>query len=92
MTSDFRQIGSRGHRIQFVSHLSIARSTSTYWMVLLGDFFPPAFFCPHELERVGDLGDGGKWVCGISQLQEKEDCVVYSIGTLRSLSSTFETC
>jgi len=44
------------------------------------DFFPPAFFCPHELERVGDLGDGGKWVCGLSQLQEKEDCVVYSIG------------
>ncbi|KAN0102407.1 Methyltransferase domain containing protein [Russula decolorans] len=44
------------------------------------DFFPPAFFCPHELERVGDLGDGGKWVCGMSQLQEKEDCIVYSIG------------
>ncbi|KAF8466812.1 methyltransferase domain-containing protein [Russula ochroleuca] len=44
------------------------------------DFFPPAFFCPHELERVGELGDGGKWLCGLSQLQEKEDCVVYSVG------------
>jgi len=44
------------------------------------DFFPPAFFCPHELERVGELGDGGKWVCGISQLQEQEDCIVYSVG------------
>lgn len=60
-------------------------------MMSLGDFFPPAFFCPHELERVGALGDGGKWVCGINQLQEKEDCVVYSIGTLGSSSSTFET-
>ena len=46
-----------------------------------GDFFLPAFSCPHELERIGALGDGGKWVCGLSQLQEKEDCIVYSVGT-----------
>ncbi|KAI0290328.1 methyltransferase domain-containing protein [Multifurca ochricompacta] len=45
------------------------------------DFFPPAFSCPHELERIGALGDGGKWVCGLSRLQEKENCVVYSVGT-----------
>lgn len=45
------------------------------------DFFPPVFSCPHELERIGALGDGGKWVCGLSQLQEKEDCVVYSVGS-----------
>jgi Methyltransferase domain len=55
---------------------------------LSGDFFPPAFFCPHELERVGDLGDGGKWFCGLSRLQEKEDCIVYSIGTFVPPSST----
>ncbi|KAN0141570.1 Methyltransferase domain containing protein [Lactarius tabidus] len=45
------------------------------------DFFTPAFSCPHELERIGALGDGGKWVCGLSQLQEKEDCIVYSVGS-----------
>ncbi|KAH9061855.1 methyltransferase domain-containing protein [Lactarius vividus] len=45
------------------------------------DFFPPAFSCPHELERIGALGDGGKWVCGLSQLQDKEDCIVYSVGS-----------
>ncbi|KAH9974226.1 methyltransferase domain-containing protein [Russula compacta] len=45
------------------------------------DFFPPAFFCPHELERIGELGDGGKWVCGLSRLQENEDCIVYSVGS-----------
>ncbi|KAH9014493.1 methyltransferase domain-containing protein [Lactarius pseudohatsudake] len=45
------------------------------------DFFPPAFSCPHELERIGTLGDGGKWVCGLSQLQDKEDCIVYSVGS-----------
>ncbi|KAI0055268.1 hypothetical protein BV25DRAFT_1833324 [Artomyces pyxidatus] len=45
------------------------------------DFFPPAFNCPHEIERVGALGDGGKWVCGLSRLRHKEDCVIYSVGS-----------
>merc|ERR1712098_765903 len=27
------------------------------------DFARPSFFCPHDLERVGTLGDGGKVVC-----------------------------
>ncbi|TDL19847.1 hypothetical protein BD410DRAFT_791734 [Rickenella mellea] len=44
------------------------------------DFFPAAFNCPHEIERIGALGDGGKWVCGLSRVQHKPDCVVYSIG------------
>ncbi|KAH9942863.1 methyltransferase domain-containing protein [Amylocystis lapponica] len=44
------------------------------------DFFPPVYNCPHELERIGDIGDGGKWVCGLSRLAEKPDCVVYSFG------------
>ena len=56
----------------------------------LSGLFSTCLFLPHELERVGALGDGGKWICGINQLQEKEDCVVYSIGTLGS-SSIFET-
>ncbi|EKM48925.1 uncharacterized protein PHACADRAFT_265979 [Phanerochaete carnosa HHB-10118-sp] len=44
------------------------------------DFFPPAFNCPHELERIGSLGDGGKWTCGISRIAQKPDCVIYSFG------------
>ncbi|GJE96159.1 methyltransferase domain-containing protein [Phanerochaete sordida] len=44
------------------------------------DFFPPAFNCPHELERVGTLGDGGKWTCGVSRVAQKPDCTVYSFG------------
>lgn len=55
-------------------------SDAFFWP-FAGDFFLPAFSCPHELERIGALGDGGKWVCGLSQLQEKEDCIVYSVGT-----------
>lgn len=52
------------------------------------DFFPAAFNCPHEVERLGALGDGGKWVCGLSRVAEKTDCVVYSFGI--NYESSFE--
>jgi len=52
------------------------------------DFFPAAFNCPHEVERLGALGDGGKWVCGLSRVAQKTDCVVYSFGI--NYESSFE--
>ncbi|KAG8761228.1 hypothetical protein FRC12_009439 [Ceratobasidium sp. 428] len=55
---------------------------------MLWDFYPASFNCPHETERVGVLGDGGKWVCGLSKLVNKPDCVVYSAGI--STESSFE--
>lgn len=53
-------------------------------------YFQPAFTCPHEVERIGSYGDGGKWVCGISILEEQKDrkCVVYSLGV--NTDSSFE--
>jgi len=53
------------------------------------DFFPPAFNCPHEVERLGALGDGGKWVCGLSRVAKKPDCIVYSFGI--NYESSFES-
>ncbi|KAI0692120.1 methyltransferase domain-containing protein [Cerioporus squamosus] len=50
------------------------------------DFFPPLFNCPHELDRLGALGDGGKWMCGISRIQDKPNCVIYSFGIDSSYS------
>ncbi|KAI0632581.1 methyltransferase domain-containing protein [Trametes polyzona] len=50
------------------------------------DFFPPIFNCPHELDRVGSLGDGGKWMCGISRIEDKPDCLIYSFGVDSSYS------
>jgi hypothetical protein len=52
------------------------------------DYFPAAFNCPHEVRRIGILGDGGKWVCGLSRVTEKPDCVVYSVGI--NYESSFE--
>ncbi|KAI1860255.1 uncharacterized protein JN550_011633 [Neoarthrinium moseri] len=34
------------------------------------DFARPSFFCPHDMERVGTLGDGGKVVCGMSRYEK----------------------
>ncbi|KAJ3821038.1 methyltransferase domain-containing protein [Lentinula raphanica] len=44
------------------------------------DYFPASFNCPYEVRRVGSLSDGGKWVCGLSRLVDKKDCVIYSVG------------
>jgi len=46
----------------------------------LWDFWLPAFTCPHKVERIGTLGDGGKYVCGLERLEKKKECVVYSVG------------
>ncbi|PPQ65698.1 hypothetical protein CVT24_012116 [Panaeolus cyanescens] len=52
------------------------------------DFFPAMFNCPHEMQRLGALGDGGKWVCGLSRVEKKPDCIVYSFGINKE--SSFE--
>ncbi|KAH9054313.1 methyltransferase domain-containing protein [Lactarius vividus] len=44
------------------------------------DFFVPSFQCPHHVERIGVLGDGGKWVCGMERIAKQEKCVIYSFG------------
>ena len=52
--------------------------------IAAGDFFIPAFQCPHRVERVGTLGDGGKWVCGLDRVAKQDKCVIYSFGLLHS--------
>ncbi|KAJ6591179.1 methyltransferase domain-containing protein [Mycena vulgaris] len=52
------------------------------------DFFPASYNCPHEIQRLGALGDGGKWVCGLSRVEHKPDCIVYSVGI--NSESSFE--
>lgn len=47
---------------------------------VLWDFFPPIFDCPHTVERIGHLGDGGKYICGMDIIAEKKSPVIYSFG------------
>ncbi len=42
----------------------------------LWDFFPATWTCPHDIQRVGRLGDGGKWVCGMSLYESKPNVAV----------------
>ena len=49
-----------------------------------------SFPCPYFVERLGKMGEGGKWICGVDRLaqlggtpegkQAKRGCVVYSFG------------
>jgi len=32
------------------------------------------------VERVGTLGDGGKWTCGVDRIAKQDKCVIYSFG------------
>ncbi|KAK1974134.1 methyltransferase domain-containing protein [Colletotrichum cereale] len=47
------------------------------------DFVPAAYNCPWDLERIGRMGDGGKWVCGMSRYEKypkDRECIIYSFG------------
>ncbi|KAH9061814.1 hypothetical protein EDB83DRAFT_2520249 [Lactarius deliciosus] len=46
----------------------------------LWDSFIPSFQCPHRVERIGVLSDGGKWVRGMERIARQEKCVIYSFG------------
>ncbi|KAJ7176076.1 methyltransferase domain-containing protein [Mycena crocata] len=54
----------------------------------LWDLFPPHYQCPHRLQRLGTLGDGGKYLCGLPRIATKEKCAVYSFGI--NSDSSFE--
>jgi hypothetical protein len=41
-----------------------------------------SYNCPWEIERVGKMGDGGKWMCGMSRYEKNhKPCIIYSFGT-----------
>lgn len=45
----------------------------------------PDFTCDHE-ERIGNIGDGGKWLCQAYLLARAEECNVMSIGSANDYS------
>lgn len=53
---------------------------ATKW---IWDFFPPNYNCPlkERFGRQARIGDGGKWVCGVETLLQRQGCKVYSFGS-----------
>jgi hypothetical protein len=47
--------------------------------------FEPTVHCLEE-DRLGKLGDGGKFCCGLSRLKNLSNCVVYSMGSHGEMS------
>lgn len=53
------------------------------------DFVPASWSCPFEVERIGRMGDGGKWVCGMSRYEKNQrPLIIYSFGVQNE--SSFE--
>ncbi|KAF0323331.1 hypothetical protein GQ607_009449 [Colletotrichum asianum] len=69
------------------------RDESLRFWYTLWDLFPATYSCPWDLQRVGKLGDGGKWICGMSKYAADRTSAqrplrVYSFGV--GSDSTFE--
>ncbi|OXA50236.1 hypothetical protein Fcan01_14935 [Folsomia candida] len=86
----------RRRRREFVgSDLTKVDPWSTENLMFFWDYFLPHFSCPYTVQRIGGLGDGGKWVCGMElfdnvkpidgkseELFSNRDrpCIIYSFG------------
>lgn len=40
----------------------------------------PNFHCSHA-RRIGNMGDGGKWICDLFRLKDHPHCLIYSVGS-----------
>jgi len=84
----------RNYERRFAALMDIGSTPVLYKTRCRYELFQPELGCP-ELERIGDLGDGGKWVCGLGTLTRGlawttsewqgeglgSPCVVYSFGS-----------
>jgi len=72
----------RRHKIEERDPYIVANPWDAGHLVFIWDLFYTTFNCPHQLSRLGRLGDGGKWVCGVSHLRAKKKtgCIIYSFG------------
>jgi hypothetical protein len=50
------------------------------------DLWGPTFTCP-TLTHVGELGDGGKWVCGVNQMLQRYARVPNALADILTCSS-----
>eukprot|EP01038_Epipyxis_sp_PR26KG_P013005 gene13005-17435_t len=62
---------------------------TTSSIVNIWDIYPPTISCP-DIVRLGKVGEGGKWICGLSQLSTEPECVIYSFGISTDISFEIE--
>lgn len=93
--SEWLYQGNIRDRLSFINDLGGAEKVNPWpsgsgWTAeyTLWDFFLPVFECPRVTERIGKLGDGGKYVCGMDVIAHKPAPVLYSFGV--STDSSFE--
>mmetsp|Transcript_30765 Transcript_30765/g.67176 ORF Transcript_30765/g.67176 Transcript_30765/m.67176 type:complete len:297 (+) Transcript_30765:80-970(+) len=53
----------------------VFESPNLFWAL-----YEPEVTCPHE-ERVGNIGDGAKWICDLPSLTTAKSCLVMSFGS-----------
>jgi len=92
LDDDFRAAGGSKSLFPCEGHAGYIATPFTIW-----DYTTAAFNCPHSVQRIGRLGDGGKWICGLEVLEavpapktpsEPAKCVIYSFGI--NTESSFE--
>lgn len=75
-----RQLDSQAFTEDIALRDTKSGSDVTKW---IWDFFPPNYNCPlkERFGRQARVGDGGKWVCGVETLLQRQGCMVYSFGS-----------
>ncbi|CAF1541767.1 unnamed protein product, partial [Didymodactylos carnosus] len=51
--------------------------------------YEPTFHCSFE-RRFGNIGDGGKWICDVHRLENKQNCLVYIFGSNNDFSFEYD--
>lgn len=57
--------------------------------VNIWDVFPPTLNCP-DMQRIGKVGEGGKWMCALQHLRSLPSCIMYSFGISTDISFEVE--
>lgn len=79
---------TRSKRKALTTPSSYSDSTKDHKMYVVWDFFNPSYTCPWDMERIGQLGDGGKWVCGLSKYIEFSEMAESGEGASATSSSS----
>jgi len=80
--------GSRSTGNRWSGTLAIVKAAHRgegYGHIWFQEHYEPSFHCEFE-ERIGAMGDGGKWMCDPTRIQQatksgKGKCLVYSVGS-----------